>query len=507
MAHYAQYPSHSQGHASGLPPPSLGGNPSFMNPNSNINPFANGNALNLGQGFGGGGGGLGVGGGTGLGSHAAQIGFAHGASMQQQAHNIMGEQSARGMINKGRIREVWKNNLQEEMDTLRRLVDKYPYISMVSADKGEGRFEYQEANSAQDTEFPGLVARPMGSFRGKSDYHYQTLRSNVDLLKLIQLGITLFSEEGETTPARPQSSDSAIDMNLPGARKYGNGAAILPCTWQFNFSFSLKDDMYSQASIESLTQAGVDFQMLQTDGIDPFEFGALLISSGLVCDEDVHWISFHGGYDFGYLTKLMICTPLPDDEVEFDMIMKKFFPSIYDVKHLMKHAIRQHAIGQLTPLDPASAEVLQKFDQKSSLENLAEILKVKRQGPAHQAGSDALLTGKVFFQMRERIFNGEISPEHEGKVWGLGYPDYFQSAQGFVHQSTPQHYQQQDLQENTTPGQNGNAFANGAPSTPNNSHVGLASTPAPANNNVTGIGPLTPGGGGGVFGAFQFAKQ
>src|SRR5277367_2684937 len=109
MAHYAQYSSHSQAHASGLPPPSLGGNPSFMNPNSNINPFANGNPLSLGQGFGGGGGGLGVGG-TGLASHAAQIGFAHGANLQQQqqAHNMMGEQGARGMVNKGRIREVWK---------------------------------------------------------------------------------------------------------------------------------------------------------------------------------------------------------------------------------------------------------------------------------------------------------------------------------------------------------------------------------------------------------------
>ncbi len=158
-------------------------------------------------------------------------------------------------------------------------------------------------------------------------------------------------------------------------------------------------------------------------------------------------------------------------------------------------------MGQLTPLDPASTDVLLKFDQKASLENLAEILKVKRQGPAHQAGSDALLTGKIFFQIRERIFNGEISPEHLGKVWGLGLPDYGHT--GF-NLPTQQHYHQ-ELQENTTPGQNGNAFANGAPSTPNTGHAGLASTPAPANNS-TGIGPLTPGGGGGVFGAFQFAK-
>jgi hypothetical protein len=33
--------------------------------------------------------------------------------------------------NDARIRNVWKHNLKEEMDTLRRLVDKHPYIAMV----------------------------------------------------------------------------------------------------------------------------------------------------------------------------------------------------------------------------------------------------------------------------------------------------------------------------------------------------------------------------------------
>ena len=29
---------------------------------------------------------------------------------------------------------------------------------------------------AMDTEFPGVVARPVGSFRNSGEYHYQTLR-------------------------------------------------------------------------------------------------------------------------------------------------------------------------------------------------------------------------------------------------------------------------------------------------------------------------------------------
>ncbi|PWW78648.1 hypothetical protein C7212DRAFT_361661 [Tuber magnatum] len=47
---------------------------------------------------------------------------------------------------------------------------------------------------------------------------------------------------------------------------------------------------------------------------DVYQFGNLLISSGLVMYDDVKWISFHSGYDFGYLVKIMSCLPLPMEE-------------------------------------------------------------------------------------------------------------------------------------------------------------------------------------------------
>ena len=47
-----------------------------------------------------------------------------------------------------------------------------------------------------DTEFPGVVARPIGDFKSSSDYQYQLLRCNVDLLKIIQLGLTFFNKDG-----------------------------------------------------------------------------------------------------------------------------------------------------------------------------------------------------------------------------------------------------------------------------------------------------------------------
>ncbi|KAL2017693.1 hypothetical protein VTK56DRAFT_1853 [Thermocarpiscus australiensis] len=536
--YHQQFPAHAQ-HSTSHPPP-LGGASAYLNAQVNqVNPFsANNNLLGLAGGLNSGPG-FGLGADSGLASHAARMGFAHAGNLQQQQqqqqqpqpqqpalqqqqqlqhaqhappvqHPQHAQQQSHGLVehatrvaqNKGRIREVWKHNLHEEMANLRDLVDKYPYIAM-------------------DTEFPGVVSRPMGGFRGKSDYHYQCLRTNVDMLKVIQIGIALFNEDGEQPPARPSSTDSA-DLRRAGSQ------APLPYAWQFNFKFSLKDDMYNQTSIESLQQAGIDFALLERDGIDPHEFASLLIPSGLVCFDDVRWISFHGGYDFGYLTKLLVCRPLPCDEVEFDQIMKLYFPSTYDVKHLMKHAIKLHNSGMLTPSDPSSTEILQKFEQKSGLEHIAETLKLKRVGSAHQAGSDSLLTGRVFFELRKRIFNGEISDDHLGKVWGLGIPDFSlgggitvggANSGGAGAGGGPGGVGGAGGQvENTPPGHhNGNAAQNGTPSTPNTGSVGLVGTPAASSHNTNGasagggaataVGPMTPGGGGGVFGAFAFGGR
>lgn len=45
---------------------------------------------------------------------------------------------------------------------------------------------------------------------------------------------------------------------------------------------------------------------------------------------------FFSGYDFGYMVKLLTDSRLPEEEHEFFHILNLFFPSIYDVKYLMK---------------------------------------------------------------------------------------------------------------------------------------------------------------------------
>lgn len=252
------------------------------------------------------------------------------------------------------IQDVWQHNLEEEFKKIRQVVQKYYFVAM-------------------DTEFPGVVARPIGEFRSTTDYQYQLLRCNVDLLKIIQIGITFMDEHGNTPP------------NCS--------------TWQFNFKFNLTEDMYAQDSIDLLTNSGIQFKKHEDEGVDVFDFAELFMTSGLVLSENIKWLSFHSGYDFGYMLKILTNTTLPSEEQEFFELLRIYFPNIYDVKYLMKSC----------------------RNLKGGLQEVADQLEIERIGPQHQAGSDSLLTGASFFKMREMFFEDNIDDaKYCGHLYGLG---------------------------------------------------------------------------------------
>lgn len=138
--HQPGFPSHGQPQGGPL------GN-QYLNANAQLNPFTPNNinsfnaaALNGATGFPD----------TGFGSQSARMGFAHGpnaaaaAALQQPQQQQHGGQVQHNALmdhptmrtqqsNKGRIREVWKHNLEEEMAVLRDIIDKYPYVAMVSS--------------------------------------------------------------------------------------------------------------------------------------------------------------------------------------------------------------------------------------------------------------------------------------------------------------------------------------------------------------------------------------
>lgn len=249
------------------------------------------------------------------------------------------------------IVNVWRYNLEEELNAISEHAEKYAYISM-------------------DTEFPGVVAKPLGIFSTPGMYAYHQLRCNTSLLSLIQLGISLSNAAGES----PEVS-----------------------AWQFNFYFDRDTAMSAQESMQVLDEARIDFERHRKDGISLSVFSELLAVSGLLMNGNLKWVSFHSSYDFAYLVKTITGTDLPRNFSEFKYVMDRVFPSFYDIKYLIS------GLGM-----------------KSGLQDLAGELGVSRCGIQHQAGSDALLTLEVFHALKQKMVpDVEQNMGLRSKLFGL----------------------------------------------------------------------------------------
>ena len=188
------------------------------------------------------------------------------------------------------IIDVWASNLEEEMEKISRLLDRYHFVGM-------------------DTEFSGFFVKSP-PVNASPEEKYKTERENVNRMKLIQIGITLGDDEG----------------NIP----------IPICTWQFNFRFNISNDMQTAESMSLLRQAGIDFERFEKDGIEMSDFVALFYGSGLIMNDRVIWITFQAGYDIAYLVKLVSAQPLPKTDAEYERIVSIYFPHYYDLRYIMR---------------------------------------------------------------------------------------------------------------------------------------------------------------------------
>ncbi|KAH8825183.1 ribonuclease H-like domain-containing protein [Flagelloscypha sp. PMI_526] len=241
-----------------------------------------------------------------------------------------------------RIRDVWAPNLDSEMRAIRNALDTYAYVAL-------------------DLELPGDVARPIGTWSSASDFHYQTMRCNAELLKVIQVGITLTDEEG----------------NFPEEAS----------TWQFNLKWNISEEMYYPEHRH------------EEFGIHPNDFAEFMITSGLVLSKDVKYISYHSGYDFGFFLSILSGTGLPVSDAEYYDLLSIWFPTIYDLKVILR----------------AGRHV-----RSATLQGTADDLGIQRIGPANQAGSDSLLAALLFWKVHELWFTS-INDEHNHKFFGLNF--------------------------------------------------------------------------------------
>ncbi|KAL5566837.1 hypothetical protein UlMin_030001 [Ulmus minor] len=218
-----------------------------------------------------------------------------------------------------------------------------------------------------DTEFPGFVRDTPR--RASEDTIYNDMKYNVDNLKVIQLGMTLSDESG----------------NIGG-------------TWEFNFSdFDEKIDAHEHSSINFLKNNDLNLDEIKENGIPIAEFSNKFIQV-LRSNQELRWVTFHGNYDLAYLLKLVTRKSMPSSVSEFAKINGEIFGEIYDVKYMARfhHELVGREIG---------------------LERMSKIFKVERRGGAHHAGSDSLVTSKIFHKMINS-FSLVIS-EYEGFLYGI----------------------------------------------------------------------------------------
>jgi CCR4-NOT transcription complex subunit 7/8 len=133
--------------------------------------------------------------------------------------------------------------------------------------------------------------------------------------------------------------------------------------------------------MDLLKRSGFDFDKHKTAGIPPALFGEYFITSGLCLNPNNHWITFHGGVDFGYMLRAFLGTDLPQTEMIFFDMMNNYFYNYYDIKEIKRD------IEQLTG--------------GGGLSKIAKALDVERIGTMHQAGSDSLMTSSVFFKLKD----------------------------------------------------------------------------------------------------------
>lgn len=246
------------------------------------------------------------------------------------------------------IIDVYSYNFIKEIKHLSSLLETYPYIGM-------------------DTEFPGTVYC-INNYT--PNFYYKTLRVNVNSLKLIQIGISLYNSEGEHC-----------------------------LTWQFNLRFDFKVDKYSQKSFDLLSEVGIDFEKIKKEGIPHNVFAEYLITSGLVLNPEVNWITFHGAYDFAYLLKMVLNSPLPETEEEFLNELDVYFPNHYDIRILLQGNTKL----------------------QGGLNRIASLLDVERVGATHQAGSDAIVTNGVYFKLiKNKVIDDQCVEDSKNIVFGLG---------------------------------------------------------------------------------------
>ncbi|KAF4677327.1 CCR4-NOT transcription complex subunit 8 [Perkinsus chesapeaki] len=210
------------------------------------------------------------------------------------------------------VREVWAKDLDHELQLMEKLVEEYPYVAV-------------------DGRFPGVVARPTGPFKDDTERNYDIVRSNMELVKIVQLSLAFANEDGEVA-SHPE------DVRRGATGKKRRSPPPPRCVWKINFQFDFRKDLYCADALKRLMKpiaeggAGIDFNTHRLKGVSVDRFSELITGSGLVMSPDVRWITVEGSFLFAGLVRMLSGQVLPKTEEEFSDMCYEYFPNIRDLR-------------------------------------------------------------------------------------------------------------------------------------------------------------------------------
>lgn len=263
------------------------------------------------------------------------------------------------------LRTMTAANLDSEMGLIGEMMVQYPYVTI-------------------DVEFAGVVHHPpyTGS-RPTPDEIYAAVKSNVDEVPAVQIGITLSDAEGNL----PTRSSSSPEQEI---------------AWEVVFSdFDAGRDPHVVDSVEFLKSQGIDFDLARQIGVTSTAFGEKLLAILPPPSRrgELTWSAFGGAYDMGYLVKMLTGgQPLPETRQQLMQLVKSRLGGgrIFDSKYLVEHD-RQDL-------------------RNAGLRHTADVLGVRQQeGVKMLAGHKSVVAAAIFATIRSQ----GVHLLHEGVIDGI----------------------------------------------------------------------------------------
>jgi len=190
------------------------------------------------------------------------------------------------------IVDVYNDNLLKSLKRIKKLTKKFNYISI-------------------DFTHPGILVSC-----GKRP-EWDRIHTNVSLTNPIQMCFNLTNENNE----------------------FGG-------IFRFNLHFSLAHEMFSEDNVQKLKKT-ISFELLEDKGIDRDCLGERLISSGLLLNKNIYWLSYQSGHNYATMLQLLRANMIPYDENDFFKLVNIYFPNLYDIRYIAAKKFKNPLAAQL----------------------------------------------------------------------------------------------------------------------------------------------------------------